>query len=364
MTMAALEAIEGKRTYHTLDGMRGIAALAVVSRHFTREIFPIELPGSYLAVDLFFAMSGFVLALSYDDRLGSSLSAADFIRRRLIRLYPLYLISILIVALGIAIALTTGISVNWTAASLASSIALSLLFLPTPPALNNTGLLFPLNQPAWSLFMEIAVNVLYALARPLLTARGLALTLLVSGTAFWPGDCVARHGRHGHRMVDARQHAAARPVLLLSGRRFVPLEPGGHVCPACGVPAWLVLVLMLGLFAVPVTGAARTIFDMAAVFVLLPALLIAGIQNQPKHFTALFTFLGVTSYPIYILHVPLQKYIGNAVGKIFGEDVTTWAPAIGLAILAVMLPIGWVAHRYYDAPVRAMVERVLKRSRI
>jgi peptidoglycan/LPS O-acetylase OafA/YrhL len=363
MTMAALEAIEGKRTYHTLDGMRGIAALAVVSRHFTREIFPIELPGSYLAVDLFFAMSGFVLALSYDDRLGSSLSAADFIRRRLIRLYPLYLISILIVALGIAIALTTGISVNWTAASLASSITLSLLFLPTPPALNNTGLLFPLNQPAWSLFMEIAVNVLYALARPLLTARGLALTLLVSGTAFCLA--IAWHG-----MADMGTEwstlASTPPRVLFSfflGVGLYRWNQAGKL-PRVRMPAWLVLVLMLGLFAVPVTGAARTIFDMAAVFVLLPALLIAGIQNQPKHFAGLFTFLGVTSYPIYILHVPLQKYIGNAIGKIFGEDVTTWAPAIGLAILALMLPIGWVANHYYDAPVRAMVGRVLKRSRI
>lgn len=362
MTLASLASIERKRNYLTLDGLRGVAALAVVSRHFTREMAPIALPSSYLAVDIFFAMSGFVLALSYDRRLGVDLSAAEFMKKRLLRLGPLYLASILIVAFGVAAALMAHIPVNWTSASLTASVVLSLLFLPTPPLLNATPLLFPLNMPAWSLFMEITVNIGYALVRPLLTARVLNATLIVSGAAL-----ALAIGMNGNADIGSEWTtlALSPPRVIFSfclGVAFYRWDRAGKL-PHIPLPAGAVLLALLLLFAVTLEGHARTIFDIAAVLVLLPLLLIAGIRNEPNHFKFAFTFLGVTSYPIYVLHVPLQKYVGNAIDKIFGGDVAGHAPWIGLGILTLMLPIGWCAARFYDAPVRQMLARALRPKR-
>ena len=78
--------INNRRSFVTLDGLRGIAALAVVTRHapyFRNPFFE-----SYLAVDFFFVLSGFVLAHAYGQRLRGNLSILDFVKIRIVRLYP------------------------------------------------------------------------------------------------------------------------------------------------------------------------------------------------------------------------------------------------------------------------------------
>jgi peptidoglycan/LPS O-acetylase OafA/YrhL len=86
-----------RRTYHTLDGMRGLAAVFVVARHIDSALEPIVFPDSFIAVDLFFVLSGFVIAAAYDGRLADgTLSPWRFSVQRFIRLWPLYLLATLL----------------------------------------------------------------------------------------------------------------------------------------------------------------------------------------------------------------------------------------------------------------------------
>lgn len=82
------------RSYVTLDGLRGLAALSVVVLHSYRFIGDMAWSSAALAVDLFFALSGFVLAHAYSQRLAEDLSVGEFMKARFIRLYPLYLVGI------------------------------------------------------------------------------------------------------------------------------------------------------------------------------------------------------------------------------------------------------------------------------
>src|SRR5665213_808430 len=181
---------ESTRSFVTLDGLRGIAALAVVTRHAPAffsfiSIYVLPLDGSkvpipvgpfresYLAVDFFFALSGFVLAHAYGDRLRGGMSATRFMTIRLIRLYPLYFLALLIslplFLWGFArggIAPTYPMS-NWLFA---------VLFLPS---LASPNALFPLNYPAWSLFFELLANAAFGLI-----GRHLENTLLLSIVMF------------------------------------------------------------------------------------------------------------------------------------------------------------------------------------
>ncbi len=86
------------RRYGTLDGLRGVAALAVVFGHLFWP-FNLFLAHTYLAVDLFFLMSGFVLAATYERRLAAGWGAGKFAVVRLRRLWPLYALG-LVVGLG------------------------------------------------------------------------------------------------------------------------------------------------------------------------------------------------------------------------------------------------------------------------
>lgn len=63
-------------THHfvTLDGMRGMAAVAVVTTHAVPFIGGPLLPSASPAVDLFFLLSGFVLTHAYSTRLDEGLS--------------------------------------------------------------------------------------------------------------------------------------------------------------------------------------------------------------------------------------------------------------------------------------------------
>lgn len=84
--------------YVTLDALRGIAALAVVVVHIPMLFGLPQQLSSGLAVDLFFILSGFVLEHAYGDGLRREMSFSAFIRVRMIRLYPLYLIGVVLYA--------------------------------------------------------------------------------------------------------------------------------------------------------------------------------------------------------------------------------------------------------------------------
>jgi peptidoglycan/LPS O-acetylase OafA/YrhL len=88
-----------------LDGLRGIAAIAVMEFHFAIfflpqarlfDIFP-GLDRAYLAVDLFFLISGFVMAHVYGQRLALDLRGhwLKFGIARFARLYPLFAVTTL-----------------------------------------------------------------------------------------------------------------------------------------------------------------------------------------------------------------------------------------------------------------------------
>jgi peptidoglycan/LPS O-acetylase OafA/YrhL len=90
-----------RRHIASLDGLRGITALAVVMAHVYLvfpALGPLPLPdiGSG-AVAIFFAISGFLMAYLYGDRPFSRKNAADFLVNRFARIYPVYLAAVLLV---------------------------------------------------------------------------------------------------------------------------------------------------------------------------------------------------------------------------------------------------------------------------
>jgi peptidoglycan/LPS O-acetylase OafA/YrhL len=89
----------GTRSFVTLDGLRGVAAFVVVVTHGGMAL-PFEISRAFLAVDFFFALSGFVLAHAYTERLRMGMAPRTFLLVRFARLYPLYILG---TAIGILI---------------------------------------------------------------------------------------------------------------------------------------------------------------------------------------------------------------------------------------------------------------------
>ena len=137
-----------------LDGMRGVAAFAVMMMHFTNNLPTPLFKTAYLAVDLFFILSGFVIAHSYNEALLSgSMKFLEFFKRRLIRLYPMFFIGLVIGAASLHWAKQWG----ETHYSLQNIVFASLCNIFFIPYFNNIdgGHIFPLDDPAWSLFFGV-----------------------------------------------------------------------------------------------------------------------------------------------------------------------------------------------------------------
>src|ERR1700748_1668775 len=89
------EILRTKQHFEILDGLRGIAALSVVTFHFMEIVYSGYsknfIGHGFLAVDFFFCLSGFVIGYAYDDRI-REMGFLEFFKSRLIRLHPLVIL--------------------------------------------------------------------------------------------------------------------------------------------------------------------------------------------------------------------------------------------------------------------------------
>lgn len=95
-----------------LDALRGLGACLVLLLHLqcATQALPLFQRG-YLAVDMFFILSGFVIGQRYDEALTRRvLTVRSYVRRRLARIYPIIFMGL---ALGVAAALTSDENSGW-----------------------------------------------------------------------------------------------------------------------------------------------------------------------------------------------------------------------------------------------------------
>lgn len=107
-----------------------MAAIVVVIFH-AHPLFDVQIaPGGYLAVDLFFVLSGCVIAHAYGAKIKAGMPVVDFMALRLIRFMPFYLTG-LAFGLVLFIALLIADSPNaLSAPHLVLAVGLALVFVP------------------------------------------------------------------------------------------------------------------------------------------------------------------------------------------------------------------------------------------
>lgn len=309
------------RRFATLDALRGIAAILVMAFHAGKRS-PVEVAGGYLAVDLFFALSGFVIALAYERRLREGLGLVRFTCNRLMRIYPMYLAGLL---LGSAL-------YGW---SLSPFVLL--------PDLTSTKLL-PANVPMWSLLTELLVNVAFALVAVRTGWRGLIGILALSGGALaygivWEGD--ANAGAFwkdaGIGLLRTVFSFTLGVALCRLHRRFQPARR----------ETWLAGLLLPALAALLIFAPIdRAWWDILCIFVLMPALLWLGtLWELPKEKVG--EVLGDISFPLYCLHGPIILIM-----------LPRGSESELLLSFALLLAAAWAMDRWIDRPLRARLAAI------
>ena len=349
-----------KTIFYSLDGIRGVAALLVVMRHTQSLFFPWMVQESYLAVDIFFVLSGVVLAQAYGQRLQTGrMSFASFAWIRLVRIMPLYLLGTTISI----VAISTGIVSFGSPRLLAYYVLIAVFMLPNPGV--GTVDVYPLNNPCWSLPLELCANGLYgALIRNLsgvritlimaLSAAGIAFTVYADKShslniGFWARSFPLGLFRVGYSFFAG--------VLLFRALPFI--ERKSRDMPGQCVIAWTVLfATTLALTASPAVSI-QPYYDFFSVVCVFPCIIAIGMAVQPSGIsTRIFRFLGLISYAVYTLHAPLSGLLNG----LSSGQAEKYAPLSGVTFLALLMPICMIADKAFDFPVRRRLLRVRRAS--
>jgi peptidoglycan/LPS O-acetylase OafA/YrhL len=339
------------RTLHTFDALRGLAALAVVLYHYNALFAPFLNSNGGLAVDLFFMMSGVVLARNYEARFRAGMTSLQFMKIRLIRLYPLYLLGLAIGALAAIGSLFGHDALGWTPRLLAEAIGLALFVLPGPSSL-RAGQLFPLDVPAWSLFFELLVNFAFVALWPWLTTRRLAAACLIlvpalATIAFCRGD-VDAGWLFGTLWIGAIRALFGFSLGIVIARWSSPEAPS----PSTAKFVSLIVLTGVALFVQPeVVG--RPLWSLAWMVLLFPGIVYAAARvDPPKWLIPLASLAGVASYAIYVTHYPLLQLSVSLIGRLSGGSLASFGPLDGCGLIAAFAIAAWALDGLYDAPVR------------
>jgi peptidoglycan/LPS O-acetylase OafA/YrhL len=346
-----------------LDGVRGVAVLAVVIYHFA----PSALPAGFLGVDLFFVLSGLLITslLLREHRATGRIDLPAFWGRRIRRLLPAALLALLVIivlsvrsgSVGIGLPgdllATLGYANNWH--QIAASQSYFAAFGPPSPTKH---------------FWSLAIEEQFYLVWPLLVAAGLALIARrarrdqserrLSGTPVATGVLVA--GIATSAALMAWYHATAddpsrayygtdsRAFELLIGALLAVAVRRGMVRPRRGL-------VVAGVVAALACGAAMFVWSDGTAFyyeggallwsigaaVLLLALLPSTGLSRAFAVHPL-RWLGLISYGVYLFHFPIGVWLDTS--------TSLEGPTLFAAKVALTLAIATASYFLLELPVR------------
>ncbi len=280
-----------------IDLLRAVSALAVVLFHFNR--MPVMVPPDWLArtwhavwihghwgVGVFFALSGYCLIPGWIRSPGSR----DFFQRRVVRIFPSYWCSLLLVAtLAVATKLLTGVNDVAPLPRDISAITATVLLVTNPVTTIPT-----INWVYWTLSNVLAFYALIGLV--LLWPR--------------PGRIPALAGLHALLcLVDFTCHPApAGPLFFIQAWPIFGLGLAVAIQPLHRRTGWIMLLTSL-LHAIWLIGGGADVNHYLAVGgVTLAVLVLCRDRAFPRWLRPL-AWIGKISYSLYLVHVPIGVYV-------------------------------------------------------
>jgi peptidoglycan/LPS O-acetylase OafA/YrhL len=348
--------------YEALDGLRGVAALSVMFGHYGVLLGLFSVPNGFLAVDTFFMMSGFVIAYSYGKRLRSGMSPWTYLYRRVVRLYPMFVIGLLLGCVVLYYVAYSG-AIVYPAADFLRGVTLNVFYIPflnSLPIYSEIGQLFPANPPAWSLFFEMLASAAFLLLfdlgrKTLMVAIVLCyVALVVAGIHYGTGGIwVEVHtGYYSSNLLGGLPRVGfgfSLGVLLQQLTRDDTLGVRiRSLLERLPYPSFLLYAAALVIFLFP--KSAHGLYSLLALATVAQAVVLVGAQVRLSAGleSNVARFLGWISYPIYCLHYPFVRL------AIFIRDITNGSGyLLMVAGAAVSIALAIVLTRWYDEPLRA-----------
>jgi peptidoglycan/LPS O-acetylase OafA/YrhL len=354
-----------------LTSLRFFAALYVVifhgGQHFAKSEFAHSLVASgFVAVDFFFVLSGFVLAYRYvSENHEMSASKRSFWVARLARVYPVYVLGILIGAPLYIQTVSSGHSHANALILLVVSLGATLLLVQGWYYRTATAW----NTPAWSLSVEAFLYAAFPFAMPWLARRAhterrriglMALCAVISlicpvAYVLLKPDAVAGGLDDSGRWLDTLRF---NPLVHLPSFLLGILAGLHHLRRTSRSPAGVAFALLVAIVVVLALSShiPHVLLHTGLLAPLFAALIyfVAGDEGMFSRALSVqpLVVLGDASYALYLLHFPLLQYAQRT--------VTQWTPWTLLAFIVLLQLICIWVYRWIETPSRISIRSLLR----
>lgn len=327
-----------------IDGMRALAIVSVVLCHLGSRWFG----GGFVGVDVFFVISGFLIAGIITRELDSGrFSLAHFYERRARRILPALFVMIAFVLAGASLLyMPTDFS------EVPKSALMTLAFLANFWFLSRTGYFSADNEAlpllhSWSLAVEgqfyLAMPLLlWVIARwmprwrvPLLAAAG----LLSFAACLWIG---ASNTDANYFLPVTRAWELIAGALLGASALAPPRRPWQREALAIGGLGLIGFAVLTAHHAETYPGLATVppVLGTALLLYCAPGTLVGRLLS-----CKLPVGIGLISYSLYLWHWPIITFASYA----SVDPLTRWQR---IAVLAASLLAAWASWRYVEMPLR------------
>ncbi|HTN35968.1 MAG TPA: acyltransferase [Arachidicoccus sp.] len=359
-----------KPHYLILDGLRGVAAIIVVTFHLTEPLgtghLDILVNHGYLAVDFFFLLSGFVIGYAYDDR-WQKMTIGTFFKRRIVRLQPMVVLGMTLGAIGFYFTDSTIWPLIHTIPlwKMLLVMLIGYTVLPVPLSLDIRGWeeMHPLNSVGWSLFFEYIANILYAVGIRKLSKTALSILVLIAAIALAHLAITSPNGD-----VSGGWTLNTEQVRVGFIRTMYPFF-AGLLLSRIAKPSrikhaflWCSLMVALVLYMPRIGGAEHLwingVYESVCIIVIFPLIVYMGasgvIHTQTE--SRICKFLGDISYPLYLVHYPLVYFYVAWISNHKGITLLkAWPYALLILIGGIIL--AYASLKWYDEPVRKWLRK-------
>jgi exopolysaccharide production protein ExoZ len=307
-----------------LQAVRALAAIGVVVFHFgllPATHFPFGVGAA--GVDLFFVLSGFIIAHS------SARSARHFLAHRLIRVVPAYWIATMMAALFTLQGMDPAGAFDW--------LVQSIFYLPGPGG--RPALIFV----AWTLVYELAFYLLYWLALRFGPRRAPVIALPILLTL----GLQPLQAAHGPWPLLLEFVIGVSIFLLTDRLAAIRAVPGtaGLVLAAAGLSLLPVMPALTGYGPGDYQSIERVLCWGLPSGAIVLGLLIAEYQGLAIR-SRVVLLLGAASYAIYLLH-PIM--VGQLLQLPPAPPPLSWLYGLGAAIVTIALSVAF--NLFIEAPL-------------
>lgn len=355
----------GTRRIASLAGLRGVAALWVLLFHADRiacdhgRVAMLPLIGNgWAGVDLFFILSGFVIANAYADRIGEHGGIARFARGRFWRIYPTNLAVLVFI---LALVTLDPPFHQWFAERSPGNLgyrALVSTMLLTTQILPVQG---DWNQPVWSLSVELVGYAMFPLLaaslRQVTSVRHAMVSASVALVAMIGVEVAT--GGFGRNLLDPGTTLVRLAGCFVAGTclqrgRALLGDRGTAFAPPLAL-AGVVAVVVLD--RLPRGGSAMCVPFCALVFALsYDRGRVSGLLRG-----RFCRFLGDISFPLYLLHVMPLLAFNMHMGAPKTHPDTVYVPLLAL-LCCTLVGCAWLGHVLIERPIARRVARRHRRA--